>query len=278
MAIGGTQLYNKAKQTINPISEANAIDCQATGKPSTVHQDIADLYKQIAELTKDSEAVNNILIDISYKRSKSKDKADIVEDTGWSTVFISPTSDYPYIWKRTIITYKGAEVGQGSTVYEIVASADAEVTQTIYRAVSDSTQPVISYIDETTGKEDPTKYDNTLPQYWSEIPASVSAATPNVFMSTRKKVNGKWEMFSVPAQYGRWAFDSNVVFKYQVTGTNTVPDLEINSENPGDKWVNENTGMFTGFLWMISATAINGQLQSYNDAIWNGPNLISIVK
>jgi hypothetical protein len=34
--------------------------------------------------------------------------------------------------------------------------------------------------------------------------------------------------------------------------------LEINSENPGDKWVNENTGMFTGFLWMISATAING--------------------
>ena len=275
MAIGGTQLYNKDKQTINPISEANAIDCTASGKQSTVHQDIADLYKQIADLTGDDEAASNIIIDIRYKCSKSKSRKDVEDVSGWGIEFMSPTSDLPYTWKRTKISYKGSDAA--NIIYEIVASADAEIAQTIYRAVSDNSQPVISYINPNTGKEDPHLYDNSIPQYWSEEPVSVSAAAPNVFMSQRIKKDGEWSKFSIPAQYGRWAYDSNVVFRYQITNTDTVPALDKSSEEPGEKWVTRNTENFVGFMWMINATEINGQLQSYNDIVWNGPNLISIV-
>lgn len=275
MAIGGTQLYDKSRKTINPISEANAIDCSASGKQSTVHQDIADLYKQIADLTGDDEAASNIIIEVHYKRSKSSQKKDIQDASGWGIEFINPDSDYPYTWKRTKITYKGSDAA--NVIYEIVASANAEITQTIYRAVSDNSQPVISYINPDTGKEDPHKYDNSLPQYWSEEPVSVSAAAPNVFMSQRVKKDGEWGKFSVPAQYGRWAYDSNIVFRYQITDTDEIPALNKSDEEPGELWVSRNTEAFVGFMWMINATEVNGQLQSYNDVIWNGPNLISVV-
>lgn len=275
MAVKGTQLYNKPKEKIYPISDATVVTCDASGNSSTVHKDIAELYNKISEITGDQEAASNIIVNIHYKRSKYKTKADIIEDIGWTTTFMNPSSDYPYIWKRTEITYKGATTG--NITYEIVASANAEITQTIYRAVSDNSQPVISYIDPVTGKEDDHLYDLVLPQYWSEVPVSVSAATPNAFMSSRRKVDGVWERFSTPAQYGKWAFDSNVVFKYQVTNTNEVPEVNAADENPGELWKDSNTSMFTGFLWMINATAVNGQLQSYNDVIWNGPNLMSIV-
>lgn len=275
MAIGGTQLYNKDKQTINPISEANAIDCTASGKQSTVHQDIADLYKQISDLTGDDEAVSNIIIEVRYKRSKSKARKDVEDPDGWGMEFINPTSDYPYTWKRTRITYKGSD--NSNTTYEIVASANAEVVETIYRAVSDNSQPQISYTDATTGKEDLHKYDNNIPEFWSLEPVSVSASAPNVFMAQRVKKDGEWGKYSIPAQYGRWAYDSNVVFRYQVTSNNQIPAVEKAEENPGELWLKTNTDTFKGFLWVINATEVNGQLQEYNNVVWNGPNLISIV-
>lgn len=79
-------------------------------------------------------------------------------------------------------------------------------------------------------------------------------------MSTRTKKDGKWGKFSTPAQYGRWAYNSDVVFKYQITSTNEIPKLSKSEEDPGDLWVDFNNKMFTGFLWMINATAVNGQL------------------
>lgn len=275
MAVAGEQLYNKSKQKIYPNTDANVVTSDASGANSTVYKDLVELYAQISKLTGDEEAANNIIIAVHYKRSSSKLKEDITPDTGWSTSFINPTSDYPYTWKRTTISYKGDS--NAKTVYEIVASANAEITQTIYRAVSDNSQPIISYINPNTGKEDEHLYDNSIPQYWSEEPVSVSASAPNVFMSTRTKKDGKWGKFSTPAQYGRWAYNSDVVFKYQITSTNEIPKLSKSEEDPGDLWVDFNNKMFTGFLWMINATAVNGQLQEYNNVIWKGPNLMSIV-
>lgn len=271
----GTQLYNKSKEKINPISDASVITCTGSGKSSNVHADIADLYEQISKLTGDEEAANNIIITVHYKASKSKIQSDIIADTQWSTSFMTPTSDYPYTWKRTVISYKGDD--NAKKVYEIVASMDSEITETIYRAVSDNSQPIISYINPITKEEDLHLYDNNIPEFWSKTPVSVSASAPNVFMSTRRKIDGVWEKYSTPAQYGRWAYDSNVVFRYQVTDTSEIPDLAQEKENPGSAWVNSITKQFKGFLWMINATAVNGQLQEYNDIIWNGPNLMSIV-
>lgn len=274
MAIG-TQLYNKSKEKINPISDASVITCTGSGKSSNVHADIADLYEQISKLTGDEEAASNIIITVHYKRSKSKIQSDITPDTGWSTSFISPTSDYPYTWKRTVISYKGDD--NAKATYEIVASSDSEIIQTIYRAASDTTNVSISYIDPTTGNDNPSLYDINLPEFWSTEPATITAAAPNAYMSIRTKKDGKWGRFSTPAQYGRWAFDSTVVFKYQVTTTNTVPEVNAVKEDPGEEWLDSNTKVFTGFLWTINATVINGQPQTYNGKIWNGPNLISAV-
>lgn len=271
----GTQLYNKSKQKIYPITDATVVDSNASGSNSTVYNNLVELYAQISKLTGDEEAANNIIITVHYKRSKSKIQSDITPDTGWSTTFISPTSSYPYTWKRTVITYKGDTAA--NTLYEIVASANAEITQTIYRAVADNSQPTISYINPATGKEDLHLYDDSIPYLWSETPVSVSASAPNVFMSSRRKIEGEWEKFSTPAQYGKWAYNSNIVFKYQVTSTNDIPLAAKDSEDPGELWLDSNTEVFTGFLWMINATTVNGQLQKYDDVIWNGPNLMSIV-
>lgn len=269
------QLYDKDRKPINPKSEAKSIDCEASGTKSTVHQDIVDLYKQISALQKDDEAASNIIIEVRYKLSKSKIKANVVDPDGWGMEFTNPDEDYPYVWKRTRITYKGSEDG-GNTTYEIVASANAEITETIYRAVADNSQPIISYIDEVTGKDDPHKYDNSIPENWSPIPVSISAQAPNAFMAIRTKKDGVWGRYSeIPIQYGRWAFDSNVVFRYQHTDTSDVPELAAAAENPGDAWKKTHTEAKKGYVWMINATEVNGQLQTYDNIVWNGPNLIS---
>lgn len=275
MAVKGTQLYNKPKEKIYPITDATVVDCDASGKSSTVHEDIAELYSKISEITGDQEAASNIIINIAYKRSKSNYKGDITADTGWGTSFINPTSDYPYTWKRTEITYKGATAG--NITYEIVASANAEITETIYIALPNGREPII-YPENDKGEIDYTIYDDgSIPDLWSRIPQPISASAPNAFLSSRTKKDGKWGEFSPPAQYGRWAYDSNIVIKYQVTGTSEMPSLEAGEIEPGENWVDSNTKIFKGFLWMITATAVNGQLQKYDNIIWSGPNLMSAI-
>lgn len=275
MAVYGTQLYNKPKEKIYPISDATVVTCGLSATNSSTYEDVKYLFERVAELTGEGEAVSGIEISIAYKRSKSKIQADIEPEDGWGETFLNPNSALPYTWKRTIIKYKEAVT---NTTYEIVASANNEITQTIYIAVSDNTQPTISYIDPNTGKENPHLYDLVLPEFWSEQPASLSAATPNVFISTRKRIDGEWGKFSNPAQYGRWAFDSAITIRYQVTKSTEIPPVARNLENPGKEWVKENTSAFTGYLWMITATEVSGQLQTYNEVIWSNPSLISIVK
>lgn len=275
MAIGGIQLYNEEGKTINPISEANAIDCTASGKQSTVHQDIADLYTQIAGLKGDDDTISNIIIEVMYKPSISRLEVDVIDPDGWGNYFTPPSQDFPYTWKRTKLSYTGADEKDANITYEIVAAADT--TQTIYRTVSDNTQPIISYVvNEQTGREDPHKYDTVLPEFWSLSPVGISAQAPNAFMSSRtRQANGDWTTFSPPIQYGRWAYDSSVVFKFQRTDTNQKPSVDKALINPGEDWKDAITEAKKGYIWMITATAVGNQLQTYNNIVWNGPTLIS---
>jgi hypothetical protein len=97
-------------------------------------------------------------------------------------------------------------------------------------------------------------------------------------MSTRKRVEGKWTKFSDPAQFGRWAFDSKLEMRYQVTDSD-VPNVDNKSDNPGDGWTTESITDFTGKLWMITATSVNGVINSDDDQTrWQGPYLIGYVK
>ena len=58
----------------------------------------------------------------------------------------------------------------------------------------------------------------------------------------------------------------------------TPPELNSEAVNPGDHWKETNNEEFTGYLWIITATSVNGVLNAKNKIIWNGPNLMSVVK
>lgn len=291
----GTKLYNQAKQQIYPISHAAVIQSEATGALNeTVESNLKDLWKAIADLTGDSEAVENISVVVSYYKGRTNDKEEIklLEDGDWYSEFstnLLPDSDNPYLWKKTVFTYKGNS-GQLNKVYEIAAVYVNDTSQTIYTAKTTGSAPVITYPilkdgfgkpildDEGKEQEDLTVFDNSLPEGWLETPVSVSPSTPYVFMATRKKVDGLWGRYSNPAQYGRWAFDSQLEVRYTVT-TGDIPTVNSTSTDPGSIWSVNGPTDFTGKLWMITATSVNNVLNAADDGtIWHGPNLLSIIQ
>lgn len=285
-----TQLFDKEHNTIFPITEASAVKTagdQTSGNKNNVAQCISDLYTKISKLEGADEAVSSIRVDVSYCRYDNDSQNEVIENGNWQTSFLSPTSDYPYVWKKTVYTFAGDTTG-GKTVYEIVASDISEKIQNIYIAMPTTGQPTINYeilknqngediVDEEGNpKEDLTTFDKKLPDGWSESPQSVSAATPYVYLSTRKKVEGKWQRFTPPALFGKWTFDSYIEIRYQVS--DNKPSVNTNSIDPGSGWLTEINEDFTGKLWIITGTSVNGTLTAdNNNIVWKGPNLISIV-
>ena len=290
----GTQLYDKEKVKIYPYSKAELINTSggsAVNNINNVEDCLADLYTTIAKILGDEEAVNTIRYIVTYCRLSSKTLADAEHATNWSESFILPTAEAPYVWKKTVITYAGAAEDEKQIFYEIVASDIAEKYQTIYKASSSGSTPEIYYPvkrDPITGAEiEDDKgnkvlnlewYDNKLPDGWLETPQPISPSFPYVFMSTRKRIEGKWEKFSDPAQFGRWAFDSQLELRYQVT-QGAVPDVSNKEDNPGEAWLNNAPTEFTGKLWMITATSVNGVINSDAEGVkWRGPNLLAIIQ
>lgn len=245
MAVVGTILYNKEYKQIYPVSDAEVIKSAASGSSSNVEDNLKKLFKQISDLTGATETVNNIIVKVHYQPSDKSKESDIKLSTKpWSDTFELPTEENPYIWKRTLFTFEGAEEGQGTTIYEIVASDIATIIQTIYTR-TESVTPVIEYkqkvdeegrplyIDpegrETTEITSTKAYDynyywdgskansiNSLPPTpedqtykWTDYPQDISLSFTSVFMSRRIRSNGKWGPFSTPAQYGQWPTNVN---------------------------------------------------------------------
>lgn len=278
----GTTLYNKSGKQIFPITDAQVVSSNASGKTSNVEKNLIDLFDAISKLTGDAEIATNILINITYCKSKTKLEEEVKRQDNWQETFILPNSEYPYIWKHTVFTYKGNTSSTLNELYEIVATDTSEKLQTIYIAKSTSSAPIINYplveTPEGEQKEDLTIFDQKLPEGWTETPVSIGPATPYVFMSTRKRIDGLWTRFSEPAQFGRWAFDSLIELRYTTTASDK-PALNNKSEEPGSNWTQDSPSEFTGKLWMITATSVNGVLnKDENGNIWNGPHLLSIIK
>ena len=273
MAVTGTQLYNKDKKNIYPKSDATVISSDALGAASTVYQDIVTLYGLIQKLAGDDEAVSAIKFQIHYKLGKTTYESDIRGQEGWNSSYIAPTLDFPYTWKRTIIQ----TVSESVVNYEIVATG--ELTQTIYRNTSPGEAAIITYDKDQYGNEILNQYDQILPDGWSYTQKSISESAPNAYLSTRERQeDGSWGRFGTPIQYGRWAFDSTIVMRFQVTESKDAPSVNAENKEPGEAWKLDNNEEFTGYLWMINATEVAGVLQAYNNIIWRGPILLSIVK
>ena len=289
--VTGTQLYNYENQPIYPISHSEIIKTSggiSVNNKEYVEDCLVDLYKTIASLKGDEDTVNSIQINIQYCITNSNNESEAKESTSWQNAFVSPTSEFPYTWKKTTFTYVGDSSG-GKTVYEIVATDIAEKIQNIYMAMSTTNQPIIDYPilkdengdpildDSGNTQEDLTVYDEKLPTGWSETPVSISASTPFVYISTRKRIDGNWQRFSNPAQFGRWAFDSQLELRYKVS--NVIPEFAANNDDPGEGWATSSPTEFTGKLWMITATSVNGIINVDDEGVrWKGPNLMSIIQ
>ena len=286
------QLYNDQRQEIFPKSIATGVQMASTNLATKTAEDcILDLYAKYDEVTGIQQQKNNITIETKYCRltSKNKDDAINVLDSEWSDSFTLPDSLKPYTWKRTKFKFSETDATP-VTIYEIIAADVSEKTQTIYYASYGAQQPEIKLpvtgdYDEDGNPildENKINQDDFLPEGWSFIPISISAQAPNVYMVTRTKKDAKWGDYSPIAQFGKWAYDSVIVLKYAITGLNDPePDLESASDNPGSDWmdsVSDLSSDFTGKIWQINATSVNGVLSLVNNKIWSGPNLISIVK
>lgn len=274
MAVTGTQLYNKDKKNIYPKSDATVISCDASGTMTTVYQDIVNLYAMVADLSGDNEAISNIQFMIDYKLGKTALEGDIRGSEGWNATPVEPTRDYPYAWKRT--TFK--TVSNQVVKYEIYRIGDLE--ETIYCSTSPGEAAFIEYQKDAQGNEILSQYDQVLPKGWSYEPKPISESAPNAYQASRKrKEDGSWGRFSEPIQYGRWAFDSSITMRFQITDSiDNIPEVDVSNINPGELWVEDNKKDFTGYLWMINATEVASTLQSYKGIIWRGPILLSIVK
>lgn len=289
MATAGTIVYNKDQQQIYPISHAEVVISNASGSKSDVEDNLIKLWKKVSELSGDQEAASNIMVVVTYCKTNTRDESEVRKLSSWSDIFELPDSERPYVWKKTLYTYKG-DTAKLNEIYEIVATDIAEKIQNIYIARSTGVAPVITYPILTDGYGDPildsegntqedlTAFDKKLPEGWSETPASIGPATPYVFISTRKRVEGLWKRYSEPAQYGRWAFDSQLELRYTIT-SGDKPAVNTTSDDPGSQWSSDTPDSFTGKMWMITATSVNGVLNSdENNVRWHGPHLMSIIQ
>lgn len=289
MATAGTIVYNKDQQQIYPVSHAEVVISNASGSKSDVEDNLIKLWKKVSELSGDQEAASNIMVVVTYCKTNTKDESEVRKLSTWSDIFELPDSERPYVWKKTLYTYKG-DTAKLNEIYEIVATDIAEKIQNIYIARSTGVAPVITYpilkdgygdpiLDsEGNTQEDLTAFDNKLPEGWSETPVSISPATPYVFISTRKRVEGLWKRYSEPAQYGRWAFDSQLELRYAIT-SGDKPAVNATSDDPGSQWSSDTPDSFTGKMWMITATSVNRVLNSdENNVRWHGPHLMSIIQ
>lgn len=289
MATAGTIVYNKDQQQIYPVSHAEVVISNASGSKSDVEDNLIKLWKKVSELSGDQEAASNIMVVVTYCKTNTRDESEVRKLSSWSDIFELPDSERPYVWKKTLYTYKG-DTDKLNEIYEIVATDIAEKIQNIYIARSTGVAPVITYPILTDGygnpildsegntQEDLTAFDKKLPEGWSETPVSIGPATPYVFISTRKRVEGLWKRYSEPAQYGRWAFDSQLELRYTIT-SGDKPAVNTTSDDPGSQWSSGTPDSFTGKMWMITATSVNGVLnRDENNVRWHGPHLMSIIQ
>lgn len=286
--MAGTQLYDKNQTELYPITSDDCVTsnvisgCNDVDKALTyLKNETLEIQKRIDQITGDEEILTSLVVTVSYAKSTTTSESNIKDpSTEWGQTYIQPSAEFPYIWKRTTFEITSNK----SSFYEIVASFNQNEIQTIYMVKDNTSSVTITYPEKVgedgnpiEGEYDLTAYDEKLPDGWSEIPQSISASEPYLYMSTRKRKQGVWEKYSTPALLGKWSFDSKLEMKYQIT-TGEIPTINRTSQSP-ENWGNAPTGDFTGKLWMITATTINDQFVINKDGnIWSEPVLMAIVQ
>lgn len=294
-----TKLYKSDGVQLVPETDDVSVTSTAIPQHVNVNSALRFLYDQqrvIAENIKDDQAVTSISMETQYILHQSAANSesirladeDLSEPLSWSYTYQRPTPEKPYAWKKVIFSAIG---GIEAVFYELLNVYTApDVTDTIYRSTSELSTISVELEKNNEGQIDLSamQADDYLPgpyqdaqkkeSYWSRTPQAISAASPFVYVSTRKRNNGVWTAFGDPVLQARWAANSMLTIKYKITENSNSPEIDRTSSEPAG-WQTRITGDFTGYLWIITATKVGGELQSYDsNNIWTEPTLISIVK
>ena len=295
-----TKLYKSDGVTqLIPETDDVSVTSTAIDSHNNVNSALRFLHEQqrvIADNIKDGQAVTSISMETHYILHESAANSDSIRlaesdpsnPLSWSYTYQRPTSEKPYAWKKVTFSAIG---GTNAVFYELLNIYTApDVTDTIYRSTSELSTISVELEKNNEGQIDLSAMqdDDYLPgpyqdaqkkeSYWSRTPQAISAASPFVYVSTRKRNNGVWTAFGDPVLQARWAANSTLAIKYQITNNSNKPVVDRTSNEPTG-WKNNITGDFTGYLWIITATKVGGELQSYDsNNIWTEPTLISIVK
>lgn len=291
MAISVEKVYSGTNEQVYPETSDEAVIVNLESYSNwTLQTYLENLEDRISKLGGAESLAQSLHFKIEYLATDSSVESEAkANTTQWTSVFQLPSTDTPYIWKRTTIYYDGQAEANRQKIYEIVASDTAEISQTLYMVGDNTKQPTIIYpqiatesgnVNDTNASlDDIIKTSNKNgANSWSKTPISITAATPYGFIAVRTRTDGKWGTFQV-AVNARWSYDSIITMRYTVTSTSTVPSVTRSNTNPGDIWTDSNTSDFTGYLWMINATQSNNNLVADDSGyFWSTPQLISIVK
>lgn len=275
--MAGTQLYNKDRDPIYPVGIDEYISSSTIYGTTNVQEALSYLNDKVSTLSGDALAVTSIRVEIAYARTYISNQASIevatsADGVNWTLNFQKPNAENPYTWKRTIFKV-GTSTEKRS--YEIVATTMQEKVQTLY---------LVTNVDKSEIKLPLVNASGDIENYnsWELKPQSINAYYPDLYITTRTMTDGKWGDFSTPAQYGKYARDSQLLIRYKLTNLEDSDTPTVNKQMlEPTGWslkspVNSNT---TGKLWIITATAIGGSPTPYDgNEIWSDPNLISIIR
>lgn len=267
----GTPIFDSSSNQIFPQSKANCISSNALTEGGDVETCLNDIYDKLEDISAEGNAAKSIGVEVTYALIPTKDPEEAKKHESWGG-FTAPTATAPYLWKRTAFKYGEKEV---TVEYELSLIYPENETETWYRThTSLSTEQIqITYILDSNGNPD---YQQPIRGDWSINPVSVEASRPYAFMAIRKRVNGLWEPFSVPALYATWTFNSTIDLRYTIS--NSEPAVSRKAENPNSGstiWNTRNTET-SGKLWLISATKVSTDYYKDSDGnIWSLPSLIS---
>lgn len=134
------------------------------------------------------------------------------------------TSDRPNLWKKEVIVYTG---GTTSAKYYFCGSLgqpgiDGESIEWIFKlsstfsdaTISELENELLSYYNSNISnfQENSNMYPNT----WNDDMLEVSREKPYLFVATRKKKDGKWQRYSSPKLFAKFAKDGDTIYQDNV--------------------------------------------------------------
>ena len=182
--MNGTQLYDSSSDKIYPISNADYISSGVIESNNTVKQDIEALFTKYRDVSGVNAVDGTLGIQVYYDTNNINDVKNVQSQPFRDEVMVSPTSEAPYAWAKTIYTWNGEEA---KTVYTIIATALFPETQIMYAAfntIQSGLQGPMNFADGSIDMQ-----NNNI--VWNTYFTGIDASNIYGYMATRHRNAGE---------------------------------------------------------------------------------------